>query len=217
MIKAILLDYTGTVLQQAGADIEKMLHLVTKNSDFSSPKEAMAFWFSNLERLEKQSCGKTFLSQDEICLQLLQLCAETHKLQGDREALHRLNQGLWSNGPFFPDTVAFFDACPLPIYIITNNGSEYVAENFRKNNLTPAGIISAEEVKAYKPRAEIFAAALQKAGCTADEAVHIGDSYTADYLGAQAVGLRCILLDRAGTDTHACEKAATLPAALAMV
>ena len=206
MIKAILMDYTGTILQQTGPEIEKMIYRVTKYSDFASVNEAMKFWFTNLEKYERDCVDEKFLTQDELCLTLLKICQEKYNLKDDIEFLHQLNQGLWKNGPFYDDVVPFFSACKLPIYIITNNGITYAEENFRKNNVNPAGIISAEDVRAYKPHPAIFCCALKKASCNADEVVHIGDSYSADYLGARKCGIRSVLIDRNGKDTHDCKK-----------
>lgn len=52
------------------------------------------------------------------------------------------------------------------------------------------------EVGAAKPSAKIFQAALTKHHCLASEAWHIGDSEAEDYAGAQAVGMRAILIAR---------------------
>ncbi|NJL86763.1 MAG: HAD-IA family hydrolase [Leptolyngbyaceae cyanobacterium SM1_1_3] len=52
------------------------------------------------------------------------------------------------------------------------------------------------EAGAAKPDPLIFATALQKHGCQAAEAWHIGDSYEQDYEGARAAGLKGILLQR---------------------
>ena len=52
------------------------------------------------------------------------------------------------------------------------------------------------EVGAAKPSVKIFQAALAKHGCAADQAWHVGDSKSEDYAGAQAAGLRAILIDR---------------------
>ena len=52
------------------------------------------------------------------------------------------------------------------------------------------------EVGAAKPSAAIFQAALAKHQCTAQEAWHIGDSEAEDYAGAQAGGMRAVLLAR---------------------
>lgn len=46
-----------------------------------------------------------------------------------------------------------------------------------------------------KPSADIFTHALQIAGGAQDTAVYVGDSYTADYLGARGAGLACLLID----------------------
>ncbi len=52
------------------------------------------------------------------------------------------------------------------------------------------------EVGAAKPERQIFTTALNKHGCPAGEAWHIGDSYSADYEGANASGIKGIWLKR---------------------
>ncbi|HUG49242.1 MAG TPA: HAD-IA family hydrolase [Candidatus Limnocylindria bacterium] len=47
-----------------------------------------------------------------------------------------------------------------------------------------------------KPRAEIFRHALEQLDVGAPEALHVGDSYAADVLGARAAGMRAVLIDR---------------------
>ncbi len=57
------------------------------------------------------------------------------------------------------------------------------------------------QVGAEKPDAAIFHTALEQSGVTAAEAVHVGDSIASDVEGAQAVGIRPVLLDRSGALT----------------
>jgi len=52
------------------------------------------------------------------------------------------------------------------------------------------------EVGAAKPDPKVFEAALKKHDCDPSEAWHVGDSYTDDYEGAKAAGLRGIWLRR---------------------
>ncbi len=52
------------------------------------------------------------------------------------------------------------------------------------------------EIGVAKPDPAIFHAALQKYNCQPAQAWHIGDSYSQDYRGAKAAGLRAILLER---------------------
>ena len=60
------------------------------------------------------------------------------------------------------------------------------------------GAVSSAEAGARKPDPAIFTAALEMAGCKADEAVHVGDTAEEDVEGAGAAGIRVLLLDRDG-------------------
>ncbi len=53
-----------------------------------------------------------------------------------------------------------------------------------------------QRVRSAKPDAAIFEYALNALGVSAEEAVHIGDSFEADIMGAHTAGIRAILLDR---------------------
>ena len=57
-------------------------------------------------------------------------------------------------------------------------------------------IVTSGEVGADKPEPAIFLAALQKAKAEASEAIHVGDQYKLDAVGAMGVGIRPILIDR---------------------
>ena len=54
-------------------------------------------------------------------------------------------------------------------------------------------------VRSAKPDSRIFNYTLAAIGVSAEDAVHIGDTYEADIIGAQGVGIRPILIDRDGT------------------
>lgn len=54
-------------------------------------------------------------------------------------------------------------------------------------------------VRSEKPDPHIFNYALTAVGASAEEVVHVGDTYEADIVGAEGVGIRPILLDRDGT------------------
>jgi putative hydrolase of the HAD superfamily len=58
--------------------------------------------------------------------------------------------------------------------------------------------INSAEAGAEKPHRPIFQAALEKMATTPGEAVHVGDQYQSDVLGARAVGMHSVLIDRRG-------------------
>ena len=59
-----------------------------------------------------------------------------------------------------------------------------------------AGIVSAEMVRAGKPHREIFEKALEMAGASPDEVIHVGDSITSDVKPALAMGITPVYLSR---------------------
>lgn len=63
-------------------------------------------------------------------------------------------------------------------------------------------IIASQSVGTQKPHREIFLKALAAMGCEAGDAVHVGDDYWADVVGARAIGIRPVLVDRQGEALH---------------
>ncbi len=59
-------------------------------------------------------------------------------------------------------------------------------------------IVTSADVGSDKPNPPIFLAALEQAGVNASEAIHVGDQYQSDILGARGVGISPVLLDRFG-------------------
>lgn len=56
--------------------------------------------------------------------------------------------------------------------------------------------VSSAEVGVAKPHPAIFAAALAKVGVSANEALHVGDGFESDVLGAEGAGLHALFLQR---------------------
>lgn len=73
-------------------------------------------------------------------------------------------------------------------------------------------VVTSGEVGADKPNPPIFLAALERAKVAAAEAIHVGDQYKLDILGARGVGINPILLDRNDlyTEINDCPRINTL-------
>jgi putative hydrolase of the HAD superfamily len=66
-----------------------------------------------------------------------------------------------------------------------------------------------------KPHPSIYTEALERVGCAAEDAVFVGDSLEADYLGPLDVGMRALLIDPA--KAHGVPASARLTSALDIV
>jgi 2-haloalkanoic acid dehalogenase type II len=60
------------------------------------------------------------------------------------------------------------------------------------------GVVTSADVGAAKPDPRIFRRGLELAGGRPQDAVHVGDSVANDVEGARALGIRAVLLQRAG-------------------
>lgn len=197
--RAVFLDYTGRIAQEESEYIEKVIRHFCTHSDIHEPGKAVAYVWSQVKRLEKECYKEKFMTEDAIVDKILEDCARDIHLTGDFEWLHCLWQKHWAYAPAFEDVKLFFEHCPLPVYVITNDSAKYVEEAMKYKGLWPAGIISADSVRAFKPYPEIFQKALDVCGFHKSEVVHIGDSYASDVEGARRAGIDAILLDRSGT------------------
>jgi len=59
-------------------------------------------------------------------------------------------------------------------------------------------VVASATVGVSKPHPDVFLFALARAGLKAAEVIYVGDSYISDVLGARAVGIRPVLIDREG-------------------
>lgn len=199
MLKAVFIDYTGTIIEEGGAFMQEIIMRVYKNSSLDNPNDAVALWWKLLKKYEEHCYLESYINEDEIVDRALADCVEQIGLNDDLEQLHSLFQKFWIHAPLFSDVREFFEKCPLPIYIITNNGIRYVEESMKEKNLNYSGIISSDMVRAYKPHQELFEKALEISECKPNEVIHVGDSYSSDAEGAMAAGIKPVLIDRSKT------------------
>ncbi|MBD3881359.1 HAD family hydrolase [Phormidium tenue FACHB-886] len=100
----------------------------------------------------------------------------------------------------YPDTLPFLNYWRrqgVTLGVLSNFDTR-IHGVLRSLNLTDyfASVTISTEVGAAKPSPLIFQSALAKHACLPDAAWHVGDSLKEDYEGAQALGMRAILLER---------------------
>ncbi|MBI2935721.1 MAG: HAD-IA family hydrolase, partial [Chloroflexi bacterium] len=81
---------------------------------------------------------------------------------------------------------------------LISNMNQTAEDLLQRLGLSPAldFAVTSAEVKADKPHPAIFLAALEKAGVQPSDAVHVGDQYQSDVLGARNAGIRPVMMDR---------------------
>jgi HAD superfamily hydrolase (TIGR01549 family) len=124
-----------------------------------------------------------------------------------------LAKQIWEMAISMPkDFITFEDVIPSLSALRTAGYRLGVLTNLRRDmdplcerlGLTPylEFCVSSTEAGAEKPHAPIFLAALKQMAAAPGEAVHVGDQYCSDVLGARAVGMHSVLIDRGGWNTQ---------------
>ena len=108
MLKAIFVDYTGTIIKNDGQDVRKLLKRCYENSDIESPQIMLTYWWNLIKEFEEKSYGNTFLSEDEIVEEILKHCVKQIHLKDNLDELHELCRRFWIHAPAFEDAKEFF-------------------------------------------------------------------------------------------------------------
>ena len=196
MIKAFFLDFYGTVVHEDGEVGKKISQLRYETGKAESPSEVDSFWWKDFQNLFNNSYGNTFETQRALEKKSIKHTLEKFASNENIDKLSNYMFEHWVKPPIFEESKKFFEISPLPIYIVSNIDANDVLRAIEFHQLSPSGIFTSEDAKAYKPRKELFELALNTTGLHADEVIHIGDSLSSDVKGASSVGIKAIWLNR---------------------
>ena len=196
MIKAFFLDFYGTVVHEDGEVVKKISQLIYETGKAESPSEVDSFWWQDFQNLFNNSYGNTFETQRALEKKSIKHTLEKFASNENIDKLSNYMFEHWVKPPIFEESKKFFEISPLPIYIVSNIDANDVLRAIEFHQLSPSGIFTSEDAKAYKPRKELFELALNTTGLHADEVIHIGDSLSSDVKGASSVGIKAIWLNR---------------------
>lgn len=90
----------------------------------------------------------------------------------------------------------------IRVAVVTNNLRREQEEKLRYCGLDALldDLVTSEDAGEMKPHPAPFLMALRRSGCGPEHAVMVGDSWSADVLGALAAGIRPVWLNRTGVD-----------------
>ena len=196
MIKAFFLDFYGTVVHEDGEVVKKISQLIYETGKAESPSEVDSFWWKDFQNLFNNSYWNTFETQRALEKKSIKHTFEKFASNENIDKLSNYMFEHWVKPPIFEESKKFFEISPLPIYIVSNIDANDVLRAIEFHQLSPSGIFTSEDAKAYKPRKELFELALNTTGLHADEVIHIGDSLSSDVKGASSVGIKAIWLNR---------------------
>ncbi|MBX3025995.1 HAD family hydrolase [bacterium] len=206
MTRAVLFDFGGTLYDYATlapGDAESLLALARwagLDADLptirAAQREAMRAVFRSY--LPRRYYLHRDLFRDAAAATLRALGAEPDPDHLDRfRALQwELHQRDFQLREGVIDTLEALRARGLHVGMVSNIDDDQLAHLLEVAGLRPHfdSLLSSEAAGACKPDPAIFAEALRRADCAASEAIFVGDTLAQDIAGANAMGMRSVLI-----------------------
>ena len=196
MIKALFLDFYGTIVHEDGAVIEMVNQKIFDTGVVENKSDVGAFWWNEFQKMCRNSHGENFQTQRAIEYQSLLNTLNNFNSSADAVELSDLMFEHWIKPPIFEESKEFSEKSILPIYIVSNIDKNDMLKAIEYHGLKPTGVFTSEDAKSYKPRKELFELALKSTGLSPKEVVHIGDSMSSDIKGASELGIEAIWVNR---------------------
>ncbi|MCH5271418.1 MAG: HAD family hydrolase [Lachnospiraceae bacterium] len=200
MIKAFFVDFYGTVVHEDGEIIKKITQIIYDTGKVEDKSEIGAFWWNDFQSMFTDSYGDSFETQRALEEKSLEHTLVKFCSTANANELSNYMFEHWTKPPIFEESKRFFASSPIPIYIVSNIDTADILKAIDYHDLTPAGVFTSEDAKAYKPRKELFELALRSTDLKADEVIHIGDSISSDVKGASSVHIKALWLNRFGKE-----------------
>jgi len=199
MYDAVLLDFYGTLVAEDDAQIAAITARIAKASpDRLTARQVSARWNELFSRGCAAAHGAQFRTQREVELaSLAELLAE-FRAPLDPVELSAPLFAYWARPAALPGAAEFLSAIRRPVCIVSNIDDADLDSALDSLGWRFERIVTSERCRAYKPRGEMFAAALARLGCARERALHVGDSVGSDLRGAAAAGIAAAWVNPTG-------------------
>jgi len=198
MIKAVFIDFYGTLVEEDDKIVSSIIDNVVNESNIKNinRKDVGQFWWKEFISLCNIHNGKNFKLQKEI--EYISLKNTAFKFESNVNVENELEKqfNFWKKPPIFSDSIYFLEKINIPVIIVSNIDKNEILEAIEYNKINVNNIITSEDTTYYKPNENMFKIALERNNLNANEVIHIGDSISNDVLGANNVNIKSIWLNR---------------------
>ena len=205
-IRAVLFDFGGTLYDYAtlaAGERESLAELAEWAGVNAEVGAIQAAHRDAMRRVFRQYLTRRFymhrdLFRDAVVGMLNALGAHV-----DDEQLERYRERQWARHARdfklrdgVSETLQALRARGLHLGVVSNIDDDQLVHLMALSDLEPYfdSILSSEHAGSCKPDSVIFAAALQRANCRADQTLFVGDTLGQDIAGANQAGMRSVLL-----------------------
>jgi 2-haloacid dehalogenase/putative hydrolase of the HAD superfamily len=202
MIKAIFVDFYGTLVEEDDKIVSSIVDNVVNKSNKKSINHNYVgqFWREEFVSLCNVHNDKNFKLQKEI--EYISLKNTALKFESEINVENELERQFeyWIKPAIFSDSIFFLEKIQFPVIIVSNIDRNEIIEAIEYNKIDVQNIITSEDTLYYKPNENMFKIAMKRNNLSANEIIHIGDSISSDILGANNVNIKSVWLNRNGKE-----------------
>ena len=196
---ALLLDFYGTLVEEDDLVIARIAGEVAAHSPLTPDvQEVSRRWWELMSGIVRAAHGTAFKPQREIELESLTTLQREFQVSLNAVELSQPIFDYWQRPRAYPDAINLLHQSALPICIVSNIDSADINAALSHLGWCVPLVVTSEMCHAYKPRTEMFEAALQVLGVRSEQALHVGDSIGSDIIGAQCAGIDVAWVNRRG-------------------
>jgi len=216
VITAILFDFFGTLVEYSPSRVEQGYHathalLLNEGVDISYAA-FLENWVAVSEAFDRWSRSTELeYSMEQVALQFIERVCPHRRSPEFSTRLWMSYLDEWSTAiRYIPGVRELLQelSARFRLGVVTNTHyAPHIHAHLRAMGISQhmAVVVTSIEHGRPKPHPSIFMSALERLDCAASAALFVGDSYTADYLGAKGVGMQTLLIDPcrvAGVPAH---------------
>jgi putative hydrolase of the HAD superfamily len=203
-LRAILLDFGGTLVRPRG-DIMPIFRVAADRANVAVP-------WAEFARANDRAWEELWPEAPALVGQLPSFADRVHeralRVVGAKGPIETMVRCIREEAvsprwhvpyPETEPTLAELTRRGFTVHLVSNN-VDYLPQLLENLGWSERldSVTYSQEIGAAKPDPRLFRLALDRAGCAPEEAVHVGDSWEQDYLGALGAGVRAIWLNRRG-------------------
>ena len=204
MLRAVLFDLDDTLLDHTGnqRQLTQLLHARHPAFALQELSWLIERSIAHLDELHPHIVAGTISPHEARVERFRRLLREADADDADAEALAHWHRQAYleveSRIDGALELVAALRERGLKLAIVSNSTREEQTRKLATHGLAPYfdALVLAGDHDIFKPDPRLFAIALQALDVTAEEAVMVGDSWSADVVGARAAGVRILWFNR---------------------
>jgi 2-haloalkanoic acid dehalogenase type II len=199
MVRAITFDAFGTVIDTGRDVLIRIARDICEDHCPSvDPDAFLATWdryFLGAKFFDAESEG--FMKLADITEDSLGKAFHDYRIETNPRPYVDSLERLWGQAKAYPEVPRVLaDLDGVPRAVVSDADHAFLQDILSRNRLRFDAVITSESIRAYKPRPQIFEAALTALRARPADVVHVGDSLDADIAGASRLGMHTIWVNR---------------------